>query len=187
MGFMSRRKLNAMGFASLGKDVQISDKASFHGIERISVGDHSRIDDFTVLSAGAGGIILDRYVHIAVMCSLFGSEKIVLEDYSGLSSRVCIYSSTDDYSGNCLTNPTVPDDLKQVISLPVFIGKHCIVGAGAVLLPGSKLEMGVAVGALSLVKGHLESFMIYAGCPARPVKERSKRLLELERHLDGAL
>lgn len=184
MGFLSRRKLNTMGFAHLGKDVQISDKASFHGIQRISIGDHSRIDDFSVLSAGTGGIEIGRHVHIAVMCSLIGAEEIALQDYSGLSSRVCIYSSGDDYGGDYLTNPTIPDDLKQAISLPVSIGKHCIIGAGAVLLPGSILDMGVAVGALSLVKGHLESFMIYAGCPARPVKERSRRLLELERHLE---
>lgn len=187
MGFLSRRKLNTMGFTSLGKDVQISDKASFYGTERISIGDHSRIDDFAVLSAGAGGITIGRYVHIAVMCSLIGAEKIVMEDYSGLSSRVCIYSSGDDYSGSCLTNPTVPDHLKQLISLPVSIGRHCIVGAGTVLLPGSKLEIGVAVGALSLVKGHLDSFMIYAGCPARPIKKRSRRLLELEHHLEEPL
>lgn len=187
MGFLSKRKLNTMGFARLGKDVQISDKASFHGIERISIGDHSRIDDFAVLSAGAGGITIGRHVHIAVMCSLVGAEEITMEDYSGLSSRVSIYSSGDDYGGGHLTNPTVPDELRQVISLPVSIGKHCIIGASAVLLPGTKLDIGVAVGALSLVKGHLESFMIYAGCPARPVKERSKRLLELERHLEGPL
>lgn len=187
MGFLSRRKLNAMGFTSLGKDVQISDKASFYGTERISIGDHSRIDDFVVLSAGASGITIGRYVHIAAMCSLIGAEEIVMEDYSGLSSRVCVYSSGDDYSGNSLTNPTVPDDLKQVISLPVSIGRHCIVGSGAVLLPGSKLEIGVAIGALSLVKGHLDSFTIYAGCPARPIKKRSRRLLELEHHLEDPL
>lgn len=187
MGFLSKRKLNTMGFARLGKDVQISDKASFHGIERISIGDHSRIDDFAVLSAGAGGITIGRHVHIAVMCSLIGRDRITFDDYSTLSGKGSVYSASDDYSGNSLTNPTIPEYLKNVLYSPVFIGKHCIIGSGTVILPGSILEVGVAVGAMSLVKGRLESFMIYAGCPARPVKERSKHLLELERHLEGPL
>ena len=41
MGYLTRDALEAMGFAHLGKDVQISEKASIYGAGRVSVGDFS--------------------------------------------------------------------------------------------------------------------------------------------------
>jgi acetyltransferase-like isoleucine patch superfamily enzyme len=45
------------------------------------------------------------------------------------------------------------------------------------------LEEGVAIGALSLVNRHLEAWGIYAGIPAKRIKDRKRDLLELEREL----
>lgn len=58
--------------------------------------------------------------------------------------------------------------------------KHVIIGAGSVILPGVVLQEGVAVGAMSLVNKDCDEFTIYAGAPAKPIKKRSKNLLELE-------
>lgn len=181
MAMLSRSALESMGFASIGEDVQISDKASFYGSSRINIGNHVRIDDFCVLSAGEGGIDIGSHIHIAVYTSLIGAGKITLEDFCNLSSRVSIYSSSDDYSGASMTNPTVPDEFKNVHHAPVNLGRHVIVGSGSVILPGITLEEGVAVGALSLVTKNCTSFGIYAGNPACRVKERKHDLLELER------
>ncbi|MCP9758452.1 acyltransferase [Aquitalea sp. S1-19] len=175
--------LSTMGFSSVGENVQISDKASIYGIERISLGHNVRIDDFSVLAAGHGGIDIGDYVHIAVGSSLIGAGKITLCDFAGLSSRVSIYSSSDDYSGNSLTNPTVPDEYKNVKHASVFIGRHVIVGSGSVILPGITLQDGVAIGALSLITKDCEAFGIYAGNPARRINERKRDLLEIEGRL----
>jgi galactoside O-acetyltransferase len=180
MGFHSRTALERMGFAALGRGVQVSELASLHGTARIALGDEVRIDDFCVLSAGAGGISVGRNVHIAVFCSLIGAGKITLGDFSNLSSRVGIYSSSDDYSGAFMTNPTVPADYTRVDTAPVVLGRHVIVGAGSVLLPGVTLEQGVAIGALSLVKHDCAAFGIYAGQPARRLGDRSRQLLDVE-------
>ncbi|MFJ4153802.1 acyltransferase [Pseudomonas sp. NPDC089752] len=180
MGFLSRIEIEAMGFACVGKNVQLSDKASYYNCAGISIGDNVRIDDFCVISAGAGGIEIHSYVHIAVYCLLTGAGKITLGDFSGLSSRVSVYSSSDDYSGASLTNPTIPDEFKGVVDADVFLGRHVIVGSGSVLLPGAVLEEGVAVGALSLVSKCCPAFGIYSGVPAKRIKERKQSLLELE-------
>ena len=82
-----------------------------------------------------------------------------------------------------MTNPTVPDQFKNVDSRPVRIGKHCIVGAGAVVLPGTEMHDGSALGALSLARGVLNGFMIYSGVPAKEVKSRRREILELEAKL----
>ena len=180
MGFLNKDDLQTIGFASLGKDVKISDKASFYYPENISIGSHVRIDDFCVLSAGKGGIMIGCYVHIAVYCSLIGAGKIELKDFSNLSSRVSVYSSNDDYSGNTLTNPTISDKYKNVLIADVVIGKHAIIGCGSVIMPGCTLGTGAAVGTLSYVNKDCDEFGIYAGCPIRKISNREKRFLMME-------
>lgn len=181
MAMLSRVALEQIGFASVGENVLISDKASFYGAESITIGNNVRIDDFCVLSAGEGGIVIGNYVHIAVFCSIIGSGKITLCDFSGLSSRVAIYSSNDDYSGEYMTNPTVPSKYTGVQSDDVLIGKHAIIGSGSVVLPGVVLEDGVAVAALSLVTKPCISFGVYSG--NRRIGERKRNLLTLERQM----
>ena len=180
MSFYSRSELDAIGFNSLGDDVRISRKASIYGADRIRIGSHVRVDDYCVISAGLGGIEIGSYVHIAVFSSLMGNEKITLSDFSGLSSRVSIYSSNDDYSGEFLTNPTVPSMYSGVKSAPVLLSKHVIIGAGSVILPGVTLEEGVAIASLSLVTKNCYAFGIYSGVPSRRIAERMRNLLDLE-------
>jgi acetyltransferase-like isoleucine patch superfamily enzyme len=183
MGFLSREQLKACGFQFVGKDVKISDKASIYGASRISIGDHSRIDDFCVVSAGEEGIEIGRYVHIAVFCSLMGKGRIVMKDFSGLSSRVSLYSSSDDYSGRSLTNPTVPDEFKKVHHGPVILGKHVIIGVGSAILPNVTIADGSAVGALSLVTKDVEGGIIVSGVPARKISTRKDNIFNLEQEL----
>ena len=181
MGFMTQKELEALGFESLGKNVLISSKASFYNCAKIAIGDNTRIDDFTVISAGSGGISIGSHVHIAVHSLLIGAGRITVGDFGGLSSRVSIYSSNDDYSGNYLTNPTIPNRFTNVTVAPVTIGRHVIIGSGSVVLPGVCLEEGVAIGALSLVTKDCERFTVYVGNPLKRLKARSQKLLEVER------
>lgn len=169
-----------MGFLSIGENVMISERASFHNCKNISIGNNVRIDDFSVLSAGEGGIIVGNHVHIAVYCSLIGAGNITLSDFCNLSSRVSIYSSSDDFSGASMTNPTVPEEFTNVTHADVLLEKHVIVGCGSVVLPGAILEEGVAVGALTLVKSRCEAFGIYAGSPARRIRTRRRDVLAIE-------
>lgn len=175
--------ISRMGFARVGENVQISDKASFYNCKAISISDNVRIDDFCILSAGSGGIEIGSYVHIGAYSMLTGTGKISLLDFSGLSSRVSIYSSSDDYSGASMSNPTVPAEFTNVHHADVTIGRHAIIGSGSVVLPGVVLEQGVAVGALSLISKNCSEFGIYSGAPAKRIKTRKRDLLEKEAQL----
>ncbi|VAW76728.1 dTDP-4-amino-4,6-dideoxy-D-glucose acyltransferase [hydrothermal vent metagenome] len=181
MAMLDRTNVESMGFASVGEGVLLSDRASFYNCANISLGSNVRIDDFCVLSAGARGIVIGNYVHVAVYSSLIGAGKITLSDFCNISSRVSIYSSSDDFSGEWMTNPTIPAEFTGVVHADVYVGRHVIIGAGTVILPDVVIEEGVAVGALSLVKKRCNAFGVYNGTQARKVGERSKRLLELEK------
>ena len=179
--FYTTEELTTIGFKSIGQNVFISKKSSFYGVSRISIGNNVRIDDFCVLSAGVGGIEIGNYVHIAVFSSLQGDGKITLKDFVGLSSRVSVYSSNDDYLGEFMTNPTVPSKYTGVCHKDVLLDKHVLIGSGAVILPGATLNKGVVIGALSLVYENCEEFYIYTGNPVKKLIKRSKKLLDQEK------
>lgn len=178
MAFLSPEQLRAKGFKSLGRDVRISDKASIYDADQISVGDHSRIDDFCVVS---GKVSIGRNVHIAVFCNVAGgSEGITLEDFSGLAYGCQVFSQSDDYSGRTLTNPTVPALYKQETKKAIHIGRHCIVGTHSLIFPGVTLGEGCSVGAMSMVTKSTEAWHVYSGIPAKKLKARHRDLLALE-------
>ena len=178
--FLSQKELQEMGFGFVGKDVRLSRKASFYNPHKIFIGDFSRIDDFCVFSAGDGAIKIGRNVHIAVFVSILGSANVTICDFAGLSSRVSIYSSNDDYSGEYMTNPTVDSNFTNVSHAPVYIGKHVVIGSGSVVLPGVHIHDGACVGALSLVNKNCDPYKMYAGIPARFLKDRSQKIRNLE-------
>jgi len=181
MAWLTDKQLREMGFASLGSNLKLSDKASYYNCKKIRLGSNIRVDDFCVLSAGIGGIDIGNHIHIAVFCSLMGAGNITLSEFCNISSRVAIYSSNDDYSGASLTNPTVPPEFTNCEHADVKVGRHVIIGSGSIVLPGVSLEEGVAIGALSLVKKNCKAFGIYAGAPANYIGARRRDLLEVER------
>jgi len=183
-GFLDDAGLAALGLASYGTDVKIDAAARFYGAGRIEIGSHTRIDAFSVLSAGEGGIRIGDHIHIAAFVFMAGAGRIELADFANISGRVSIYSSNDDYSGASLTGPTIPDELCLVHVAPVHISRHAIVGAGSVILPGVTIGEGAAVGALSIVKRDVEPFTIVAGPDARVIGTRKRDLLELESRVD---
>ncbi|MGE4170314.1 MAG: acyltransferase [Candidatus Margulisiibacteriota bacterium] len=187
MGWLTQDQIQNMGFASVGNPVWLSDKASYYGTQNIRIGSHVRIDDFCVLSAGQGGIDIGHYVHIAVYTSLIGAAPITLGNFVSISSKVAIYSSSDDYSGKAMTNPMVPTTFTQVNHAPVVLEKHVILGSGTVVLPGVTLKTGASVGALSLVTQNCKEFVSYLGSPARPVGHREQTLLDLEQQFLDSL
>jgi len=179
MAYLSREALFAMGFARLGQNVRISDKASIYEPERMEIGDNCRIDDFCVVS---GKIVMGRNVYVGPFGLLAGgSPGITFENFVTLAYHVQVFSQSDDYSGATMTNPTVPVAYKSEIKLPVVLRRHTIVGAGAIVGPGAVLAEGTSVGAGAVVMRSTVPWSIYAGVPARKIRDRSRDLLELEK------
>jgi galactoside O-acetyltransferase len=187
MSFLTHTELIKIGFNRIGKNVLISDAASVYNPKKISIGDNFRLDDFCILSAGNGGIVIGNYVHIACHSCVIGGDQVEILDYSNISSRVSIYSKSDDFSGDYMTNPCVPEHFTNVISKPVKIHKHVIIGSGSVILPGVTLHEGVAIGALSLVTTTCQANNIYAGSPLKLIKPRKQGFKEYEQKLLNSL
>lgn len=183
--FYSVEELRELGFKAIGENVQISRKTSIYGAEKMVIGNNVRIDDFCLLS---GNVTLGNYVHIAAYAALFaGDYGIEMKDYTGLSSRSCIYAVTDDYSGEVMTNPTVPGEYKNVIGGKVVVEEHVVIGSGSTILPGVVIGEGSSVGSMSLVNKSVDAWGIYVGIPCKKIKDRSKKLLEYAEKIENGM
>lgn len=179
MAYLSQEELLKIGFASIGKEVYVSDKASIYNASKISLGSYVRIDDFCLISAGEEGIEIGNYVHISCYACLIGKSKITVKDFVAISIKATILSSTSDFSGETL--PLVDgllideenNDLQSVITKPVVLETHTGIGAHTVVLPGVTVGIGSAIGANSVVYEDVNEWGIYLGNPIRFLKKRS--------------
>jgi acetyltransferase-like isoleucine patch superfamily enzyme len=180
--FYERPELEKAGFASLGENVLIKKTCGLFFTQNMRIGSHVRIDDFTIIVA-SGSCSIGSYVHIASHCYLAASHGIEMADFSGLAPGVKIFSGSDDYSGEKLTNPMVDHTLTGGPNGVVRLNRHVIIGAGSVILPNLTIGEGASVGALTLVRKSLDPWGIYVGNPLRKLRDRKKDLLQLEAKL----
>lgn len=181
--YFSEDEVAKLGFASIGKNVKIKKNVGIVGTENISIGDNVRIDDFTMIMASGVPCRIGSYVHIAAHCTIYGRAGFVMEDFSTLSPGTRLFTLSDDYSGQKLTNPLLPSEYVGGAQGTVTLKKHVIIGANSVILPDLTIGEGTSVGAMSLVKKDLDPWGIYAGIPVRRLKDRKKDLLEIEKRL----
>ena len=174
--FYTEEELNKMGFKSVGQNVFISRKCSIYGAENMSIGHHVRIDDFCILS---GSITIGNYVHIAAYTALYGRYGIEIGNFCGISARGLIYSAVDDFSGEHMISPMVPDNLICLKTGKVVLENFVQLGCATVVLPGTTLHEGSATGAMTFVKTDIPSWSIFAGVPAKKIKDRRKEILNL--------
>jgi len=173
--YYSSEELDDIGFKSVGEDVNLSKSCIIANPENVVLGDRSRVDDFTIIT---GSVEIGSNVHIGAFCALFGQSGIKISNFGGVSHRVTIFSSSDDYTKGTLSNPTVPEEYKSVISGQVTLSKHCIIGSASVILPDLTIGYATTVGALSLVNTSLKSENVYAGIPAKIVSQRDVESIE---------
>ena len=175
--FYTPEELAQLGLKSYGENVRISRYAQIYSPEKISIGDNVRIDDFCILS---GNITIGSHIHIAAYCALYGADYgIIMEDYTGLSARATIYAAMDDFSGDYLIGPIHEDKSINVTGGLVQICKYAQIGVGGLVFPSVCVGEGTVLGAMSMAKQALIPWSIYAGIPAKKIKNRSKGLLDL--------
>lgn len=176
--FYTENELKYIGFRTYGKNVLISKKASIYGASNITIGSNVRIDDFCILS---GTISIGNYIHISAYSALYGGDiGIILDDFVTVSARVLVYAKSDDYSGEFMSNPLIPEKYTNVKSQPVIMEKHTLVGAGSIVLPGVNLKEGSSYGAMSLITEDSKPWSINIGIPSKHIKDRKKNILSLE-------
>jgi len=134
---------------------------------------HVAIDQFVVITTA---LELGHYVHIAPHCTIIGgpNSKLIVEDFSGMAAGSRIICGSDDYSGESLICPFVPEEYRLVTYTTVRLCKYVTLGTNVVVNPGVTIGEGTVVGSGSLVTKDLEPWGIYVGSPARRARTRNR-------------
>ena len=93
---------------------------------------------------------------------VYNLGSVYIGERTTLAQYVYICNGTHDLSNSIL--PLLVGDIE--------IGNDVFVGAKAIILPGLKLGNGSVVGAGSVLTKNTDEFKIYAGNPAKYIKER---------------
>lgn len=179
--WLTQEQIALLGFKHVGSDVLIDSNSIIFSPSSVSIGSKTRIDAGSILSPSSGFINIGEHVHIAAGAKLFGEGGIEIADFAGVSVNAVVLSASDDFLTGYFTNPTVPDEFRKITRRQVNIGKHAIVGAGAILLPGASLGFGACLGAASTLSKKAPNMSIWSGVPAKNIGLRHEsKLHELQ-------
>ena len=168
-----------------GTDVIIGKTVRFRKPERVRIGSHSIVDDFTYISCG---LTIGQYTHIGAGGVLIGgTAHITVGNFVNIAPGCRIIAASNNFTEGGLVGPTIPPEFSgEAIIGDITIDDHALFGTGTVILPGSHIPEGLSTGAMTLITSNmkLEPWTLYIGTPARAIKKReSVSILESARNL----
>jgi len=173
--------------ASCGTAVTLYPSCVFVKPERMHLGSHVIVSEFTWIHAGIATAI-GSFVHLANHTSIAGGGVCILEDFVGLSAGARIVTGSELVHGEGLTNPTLPRAYRAVRRSFVHLQKHAFLGTNAVVHPGITVGEGAVIGSGAVVTRDVPPWTINAGVPARPIGTRpSDTIKALEARLYAEL
>ena len=164
---------NIDNLKKLGKNSIIGKTVRIRYPELVSIGDNCIIDDFTYISTQ---LTLENYCHISSGCKFIGGKKseISMGMFSTTAPNVVLSTGNDDYISG-IGSPLIPNEFKgNTVCGKIKLSTLTIVGANSVILPNVNFGEGSTLGALSLANHDLDSWSLYAGIPAKKIKNRDK-------------
>ena len=193
-GLFLRRIFYRWLFKKVGRGVAFGRGLTIRHPHKIEIGDHSFIDDLTVLDAKGEaneGIRIGKNVIIGRNTSLSCKEgSIYLDDFVNLSANCSLLSETEIrigrhsfMAGHCYLvaggNHTFDRTDIPIMFQPslvkggIQIAEDCWIAASVTIVDGVKLGRGCIVGAGSVVARSFPEYAVVLGNPASKIKSRS--------------
>jgi dTDP-4-amino-4,6-dideoxy-D-glucose acyltransferase len=163
-------------FKSIGEDVFINENCVIKRPHLCQIGSHNAIDNGVTISTE---LDMGDYIHIAPFVVVIGGEKskLILEDFSFIAAGTKIVCGSEDYTGEGLVGPTIPEKYRVINYTTVKFERFAGCGVNCTIMPGVTLAEGSILGANSLLTKDTEPWTIYVGSPAKPVKIRNKEII----------
>lgn len=137
------------------------------------------------LHANWGGrhVHFGKNIYANFHLTLVDDTDIYVGDYTMFGPNVTVATAG---------HPILPALREQVYqyNMPVFIGRNCWIGAGAILLPGVHIGDGTVIGAGSVVTKDIPANVVAVGNPCRvlrPIGERDQEYYFKERKISPEL
>jgi putative colanic acid biosynthesis acetyltransferase WcaF len=131
------------------------------------------------------GAKVGKGVHVYPRVKIWAPWNLSLGDECGIANGVTLYSqggisigyraiiSQNSYICTGTHDYTVKEH--PLITFPIRIEDHAWVAAGVFVNPGVTIKEGAVIGACSVVTKDMPAWMVCAGHPCKPLKERVMR------------
>ncbi|MFN6944536.1 MAG: WcaF family extracellular polysaccharide biosynthesis acetyltransferase [Cytophagaceae bacterium] len=128
------------------------------------------------------GAKVGKGVHVYPGVKIWAPWNLILKDHSGVGSGAILYSQglitigayavVSQGAHICAGTHDYTIEGFPLITKPITIGDHAWVAAEAFIHPGVTIGEGCVVGARSVVTKDMPAWMVCAGHPCIPLKER---------------
>jgi acetyltransferase-like isoleucine patch superfamily enzyme len=182
--FMTPKQYDCKLLRACGEDVFISANVEIRRPHLVSVGVHVAIDSGFYCTVAAE---IGDYIHIGPYVTVVGGAEGLFRmgHFTSIAAGSRIICASDEHLGEGFVGPTIPKEYRdRVLIAPVIFENFASVATNAVILPGVTLAEGSVVGACSVVTRSTDPWTIYAGVPAKPIKERRRdKMIAMAREL----
>jgi galactoside O-acetyltransferase len=166
---MTKDEAFLASLAGVGEDVTIFAGALLLRPELISVGEGSRIDDFTRIEGGQG-VEIGRYVHISSFCSIFAGGRALVGDYACMAEGSRILTGSEQL--DAAMSSVAPTEWRRVETGTSILDHLAFLATNAVMMAGTVVGVGSVVGAGAVVTRDVPPWEVWAGVPARKIADR---------------
>lgn len=193
LGLFLRKIFYRFLMRKVGRGVAFGRNITIRHPHKISIGDHSFIDDYavldakgeknqgiaigqnvivgrnTILSCKQGSIHLKDYANISANCSLLSETEITVGKYSFLAGH-CYLVAGGNHS---FSRTDIPIMFQPSLTKGgIHIGEDCWLGASVTVLDGVSLGRGCVIGAGAVVIDSFPEYSVAVGNPAKKIKDR---------------
>ena len=130
------------------------------------------------------GARIGRDCHVYPKARIWAPWNLRCGDGAAIADEAVIYNVAEVHLGVhaivsqqaylCTATHDIDDPAFPMISAPIWVGQYAWVCARASVLPGTVLQEGAVLGLGSVSGGELQAWSVYAGNPARRIRQRMR-------------
>jgi acetyltransferase-like isoleucine patch superfamily enzyme len=170
----------------MGDSAYIGDLTVVKGLEQLIMGDHASIGRLNWISGYNPKVERLHYRSLP-----YRKSELILGQHSAITNRHLIdctdtveigeFATIAGFNSQILTHSINMAEARQS-AIPLRIGKYCFLGSKSLILSGASIADFSIVGAGSIVtKPLLKSYVLYAGSPAKRLKDLDQQLAYFQR------
>lgn len=151
-----------------GRDIVVGRNVRFQigAGARIVIGDGCRIGDRTRIVVQGGRVEIGAGTTLGERCTIVAHERVTI----GAAARLCDGAVLVDFD-HVVDDVELPIRAQPLVSAPIAIGDHALIGLGAGVLRGVSVGAGAVVGPHAVVTRDVAPGASVGGVPARPLAE----------------
>jgi acetyltransferase-like isoleucine patch superfamily enzyme len=152
----------------LGSNVVFESGVLIFNPQNVEISRNVYIGHNTILKAYHENLlVIGKHTWIGQSCFMHSAGGIFVGQAVGIGPAVKIITSQ-----HAADDPSIPILFTSIECKPVVLKNGCDIGVGSVICPGVTIGQGAIIGAGSVVNRDVPALEVWAGVPARKIKQR---------------